>query len=355
MFLFYIYLYFIFIYFYKSFQNKYLSFFLIIYLLLLNNKEKRPKISIFLPTYNKEQYIQKNIQIIQNQTLKDIEIVVVNDFSSDMTLNILMDLAKIDNRIKIVNNDKNHGLLYSRAMGILNSSGEYIMNVDPDDQLENNDNLEYLYNITKLFNVDIISFNFYDQKRNKIFKCKNRNKIEKQPELFYSIFGKNNVIKDFFIWNKLVKRKIFLKAYQDFKEAIYNGKWNYFEDDIWNILVNRYAKSKLCVNKLIYNYTYNKDSLMSKRYGLIEFYNLLYRHQMYKKIFTTKADKKYLFAEYFFLFNRLKRKVNHLLIINDKIINNQINNIFMNFLQEGKCTRKEKKKINKFLKLIKVL
>ena len=124
-----------------------------------------------------------------------------------------MDLAKIDNRIKIVNNDKNHGLLYSRAMGILNSSGEYIMNVDPDDQLENNDNLEYLYNITKLFNVDIITFNFYDQKRNKIFKCKNRNKIEKQLELFYSIFGKNNVIKDFFIWNKLVKIKIFLKAY----------------------------------------------------------------------------------------------------------------------------------------------
>ena len=54
-------------------------------------------------------------------------------------------MAKNDSRIKIVNNNKNRGLLYSRAMGIINSKGEYIMNLDPDDELEGPDNLEYLF------------------------------------------------------------------------------------------------------------------------------------------------------------------------------------------------------------------
>ena len=78
-----------------------------------------PKISIFLPIYNKANYIQKSIRSIQIQTLRNIEIIAVNDFSEDNTLEILMNMSKKDFRIKIVNNDKNRGLLYSRAMGIL--------------------------------------------------------------------------------------------------------------------------------------------------------------------------------------------------------------------------------------------
>ena len=109
----------------------------------MNIKEKKPKISVFLPIYNQENYIKRCISSIQNQNLKSIEIIAINDYSNDETLNILKDYAKDDNRIKIVNNDKNHGLLYSRAMGILNSSGEYIMNIDPDDELKGNDSLAF--------------------------------------------------------------------------------------------------------------------------------------------------------------------------------------------------------------------
>ena len=80
-------------------------------------------------------------------------------------------MAKNDGRIKIVNNDKNHGLLYSRAMGILNSTGEYLMNLDPDDVIYGEDSLEYLYNQSKFYNLDILlnvhlKIRFYN---NKIF------------------------------------------------------------------------------------------------------------------------------------------------------------------------------------------
>ena len=121
------------------------------------SKKKKPKISLFLPIYNKEKYILKCIKNLQRQTLKDIEIIAINDHSTDGSLKILMDLAKKDDRIKIINNDKNRGLLYSRAMGILKSTGEYLMNIDPDDEIKGKNTLEYLYNKSIISKPDIIN------------------------------------------------------------------------------------------------------------------------------------------------------------------------------------------------------
>ena len=119
----------------------------------------RPKISIILPIYNKEKYLNRSIGSILNQTFKDIEIIAVNDGSTDNSLNMLEDFKNYDSRIKIVNNDKNRGLFYSRAMGILNSTGEYIMFLEPDDLLAGKDNLEYLYNQYKDTKEDVIIYN----------------------------------------------------------------------------------------------------------------------------------------------------------------------------------------------------
>ena len=143
---------------------------------------------------------------MQNQSLKDIEIIAVNDGSNGNTLNILINLSYNDNRIKIVNNDRNHGLLYSRAMGILNSTGEYLMNLDPDDELEGKDNLEYLYNITRFSHAEIITFGISRPKSNKTIinhSLPINIIVEKQPKLFNSIFT-NYIINDCLITNKLI-------------------------------------------------------------------------------------------------------------------------------------------------------
>lgn len=305
--------------------------------------KSKPKISIFIPIYNKEDYIYRCIKSIQIQTLKEIEIIAVNDHSNDSSLKILINLAKNDNRIKIVNNDKNKGLLYSRAMGILSSSGEYLMNLDSDDELNDYNCLKNLYNKAKRYNIDIINFIFMDKKQNKaINNCNKINIVLKQPELFFSIFHTNNEIKDYNIWNKLIKREIFLKAYFAFKKEIYNWKWNYFEDDIWNILVNRFANSKLCINRAYYIYNYNNDSLMNKRFGTIEFENLLYRHEMYKKIFSNKEDEKFLIAEYILLLNIFHSRINSIILLNSHKINNRIFNIFKFFLKTYNCSEKQR-------------
>ena len=125
-----------------------------------------PKISIFLPIYNKGKYLNRSITSIQKQSLKEIEIIAINDFSTDNTLEVLKEFQKNDKRIKIINNKKNYGLLYSRAMGIKNSRGEYIMNLDPDDELAGNDNLEYLYNKAKKNNVEVLSYSSFFKPNN---------------------------------------------------------------------------------------------------------------------------------------------------------------------------------------------
>ena len=182
-----------------------------------------------MPVYNMQKYISRALLSIQNQTLKDIEIVVVNDCSNDNSLEIIKKFAKNDSRIKIINNKKNHGLLYSRAMGIIHSSGKYLMNLDSDDELINQYDLEFLYNKTISSKADIISFELMN-KNPKITinnPCIEFDKIIKQPRLFKSIYYKNYILKDFLITNKLIKKEIFLRAYKLFSNYIYsNKKWN---------------------------------------------------------------------------------------------------------------------------------
>ena len=216
---------------------------------------------------------------MQNQTLKNIEIIAINDHSSDKSLNILIELAKNDKRIRIVNNDKNRGLLYSRAMGILSSSGEYLWNIDPDDELESNNALKFLYKKAKITKADIISFNIRRKDFNQIVKCRYINEVIKQPKLFNSIFNNDNKMIDFFIWNKLIKKELFMKAYKFFEKYIYMWKWNFHEDLVWSILVNKFAKSKMCLDKLVYIYNNNNDSLMNNQNNRIQFQNIIIIYQ----------------------------------------------------------------------------
>ena len=91
---------------------------------------------------------------------------------------------------------------------------------------------------------------------------------------------------------------------------------------------------------------------MNKRFGIIEFQNLLYRHEMYKKIFSKKEEQKYLISEYHSLINRLNSNLKNILLINNNCINKQIKNIFEHFITNYNCTIYKRNIINDFLKKI---
>ena len=284
-------------YFFISYYKKYLIIIFFIYSLLkinpLNYIYNGPKISVYMPIYNKSKYLMKSIRSIQVQTLREIEIIAVNDCSTDDSLVILKKMVKNDSRIKIVNNDKNYGLLYTRAMGILNTTGEYIINVDPDDSLNGNYVLEYLYKIANKLRVDVINFGYLNGNEFNL-KCSYFKKVLRQPKLLEHAFTYENQINDFLLWNKLVKRKLMLKAYELFKNKIFSEKWNYGEDSIWSILINKYAKSMICLNKTIYLYKSNNDSLMHIEFDNNRIQDIFKFEEMYREILNKKKEKKYI-------------------------------------------------------------
>ena len=120
-----------------------------------------PKISIIITVYNVEKYISQCLDSAINQSLKDIEIIIVDDCGSDKSMDIAKEYAKNDSRIKIIKNSQNMGLFLTRCEGIKSAAGEYIFNLDSDDFLDLRA-CEIAYNATKDGYYDIIKFNAYN-------------------------------------------------------------------------------------------------------------------------------------------------------------------------------------------------
>ena len=86
----------------------------------------QPYASVVIPLYNSEKYITRTIKSIQYQNLSNIEIILIDDNSTDNTLDLVGKMKHDDKRIKIIKNKKNMGILYSRSIGVLSSKGKYL-------------------------------------------------------------------------------------------------------------------------------------------------------------------------------------------------------------------------------------
>ena len=252
------------------------------YTLSFSSFNNIPKISIFLPIYNKGKYLKKGIESLQAQTLKDIEIVAINDGSTDNSLKILKKLSKSDKRIKIINNDRNHGPFYSRAMGIINSTGEYMMNLDADDKLINYNSLKLIYNKITPINDGYLRYLI------------NRIPVKSNETYYFDFLNKNQLnLEDFLISNKLVPREIYLKAYSFLEERIFGNKWIVHDDNIWNLLIRKFSNKSIIFDKYIYYYKRNEESLNTIRGSLTDLKSLVYRLDMFLKINEKLANKNF--------------------------------------------------------------
>ena len=134
---------------------------------------KKPKISIIIPVYNGGKYLSYSLRTIQNQNLKEIEIIIIDDYSSDDSLIYIERLMKEDYRIRLIKNHKNRKILYSKSIAALNSNGEFILNLDQDDIFIREDLFEIIYIESKKFNLDLVQFRDF-VKDNFFFKRKTR-------------------------------------------------------------------------------------------------------------------------------------------------------------------------------------
>ena len=101
-----------------------------------------PLVSVVMPAYNSEKYISEAIESILNQTFKDFEFIIINDASTDGTMNIIKKYAELDDRIIVLNNEKNMNIAESRNSGVRIASGRYVVTMDSDDIAS----LDRLYN-----------------------------------------------------------------------------------------------------------------------------------------------------------------------------------------------------------------
>ena len=213
------------------------------------------KVSIIIPVYNVEKYIKTCLDSLINQTLKEIEIILIDDCGQDNSIKIGEEYAQIDDRIRIIYNDKNIGSGDSRNVGINVANGEYLAFVDPDDWVDLNF-YEKLHEEAKKDNFDIVK-----AKRIKVYS---NNRYDEQTAL-------NNRIKK----NLKAGLPLFLGFTYEHTTAIYK---RYFilennikylnirngEDNIFLLYVSYYSKSYSLIDGTFYYYRIIKTSAIHK-------------------------------------------------------------------------------------------
>jgi glycosyltransferase involved in cell wall biosynthesis len=249
--------------------------------ILINKQEiklfKKPKISVIIPCYNCRENVLSTIRSIQNQNFSSFELIVVNDFSIDNTSLFLEQLQNEDKRIKIINNNKNMGTLYSRSIGALSSKGKYIYPIDSDDMFLDKDIFSIITNFAEKENLDITIFNsiitdlkpnIYSTKINKdpFEESHKINKVLIQPELgYYIITPSHNIEKvnfnEVLIHAKCIKTKIYQKALFKLGKERYSRIMKLGEDDLANIIIFNTAKKAKFIPKFGYIYIERENSV----------------------------------------------------------------------------------------------
>ncbi|EAK0805921.1 glycosyltransferase family 2 protein [Campylobacter coli] len=211
------------------------------------------QISIILPTHNVEKCIARALESCINQTFKDIEIVVVDDFGNDKSIEIAKEYAKKDERIKIIHNEENLGTFASRNNGVKYSTGEFLMFLDPDDylELEACEQLMLLGNAYKMCQFSFVEVDS-DVKSKSMFKDTFEN-LKKFKGIYWNIC------------TLFVKKDFYL---QSLKELSTIDKKLLIAEDMlaFFFLINNVKDHEyLQVDLHLYNYINNNSSSITKR------------------------------------------------------------------------------------------
>ncbi len=221
-----------------------------------NLNSKNPKVSLIIPVYNVEDYLEKALLSVENQTMENIEVIIVNDGSTDGSSKIIDKFCERNTNF-IVIDQKNKGLSAARNVGLNVSKGKYIAFMDSDDYIEPNF-IECLYSAAVKNDADIVccNFNYYFPEKNmKVYMP-----LTSIPGTFSNTKALKKLILDFgvhyFAWNKLCKRSIFFEHNIRFYDM-------YFEDIATSPRLFYHADKIVLLGKALYNYTSRKNSILN--------------------------------------------------------------------------------------------
>lgn len=235
---------------------------------IIKNKSNIIKISVIIPIYNVEKYIKQCLESVINQTLADIEIICIDDGSTDNSLQILEEYARVDKRFKVIS-QKNEGQGIARNKGIEIAKGEYIIFLDSDDWLEINA-LEFLYKEAKTKNMQVVQFDYinHDEYSKKSKYITFANEIENKYKARLNdgdTFNWKNYKEgclynlDLHIWNRIYNLDFIKKNKISFAPTK-NG-----EDHLFRNGILLCADKILYLNQYLYHYRTRKGSIVNTK------------------------------------------------------------------------------------------
>ncbi len=250
-----------------------------------------PKVSIIVPLYNQERYLNPCLRSICKQSYQNLEIIVVNDGSTDCSLEILLKLAKKDTRIKVIDK-KNEGAIQARLDGLKGATGDYVSFVDSDDLLPIHA-IDVMAKVAVEKNVDMVMGN-HDRIVGPITTHRKvskglfpANRLIMQPELFekyYVNFFCPGRMFDVGMWAKLYRRDAIERAQQ--ATELFSPEVNLMKEDLFfNMKLFPYLRSAYLIDESVYKYRYgggtfgfNKNmpqvlTLCDKRLELLDQFN----------------------------------------------------------------------------------
>ncbi len=266
------------------------------------------KLSIIVPVYNVEKYLPKCLESLIKQTLKDIEIICVNDGSMDNSLAILKEFASKDSRIRIIDN-QHQGVAKTRNTGIKQSTGEYIGFVDSDDYIDI-DFFEKLYNSATKSNSDIAIASILKHKN--FFNIYNAKYTKEETAI--TIQDKIKLCEDkkhffFYAWNKIYHSGFIKENNIKFSEG------QIYEDVMFAIKALYYSNKIISVYGTKYHYiehenslTKYKDKTGEKEHDLIKAYSELQEFCNSKNIEIPERLNYYTKENFGFILNLYKGK-----------------------------------------------
>lgn len=261
-------------------------------------------LTIIIAAYNVEKYIEKCLTSLVNQTYKNLEILVVNDGSTDNTKKLIEKYEKEYENLKLLNKE-NGGLSSARNLGLQNTKTKYVTFVDGDDYLELN-TYEVIMKKIEEEKADLGIFNFKKVYSQKIINSKLDKKIYNKNFLKY-LFSKSAEV-DIVVWNKIFKTDIILK------NQIYFENRAYFEDTGFIFRYLYFVKKVSLAELPLYNYIQRENSITKKfnpiiidscenTYKIIkEFYQKNNEYEKYKN----EIEDMYLRMKIYTLNNSLK-------------------------------------------------
>ena len=253
------------------------------------------KISVIIPVYNTEDYIEKCIRSIMEQTFKNLEIIIVNDGTTDKSIDICKKLQEEDNRIIIINQE-NMGVSKARNTGLKNATGDYIGFVDSDDFLEP-DMYEIMYNHLENEQADLCRIKAFIYNREGGIEeiAKERNTFIYNNELeIMNAYLKNEL--KIAVWDKLFRA-------ETVKDLVFDDKL--FNEDaayVWEACLN--SKKVVMDTKQLYHHIKRPvNSLTSAPFGEHNLTLFKYSKDNFNKLITERPELEE--QAYLFYFNGL--------------------------------------------------